>query len=62
MTEKTKLGTYLNKIGLKQVWIAEKTGIHSTEISRIVSGRINPTEKEMAVIAEVLNVSVSEIF
>jgi len=33
--------------GRKNNWLAEKTGIHYSEISRIVSGRLIPTDTQL---------------
>lgn len=33
--------------GRRNKWLCEKTGIHSSEISRIISGRLIPTEKQL---------------
>ena len=33
--------------GRRNKWLSEKTGIHSSEISRIISGRLTPTEKQL---------------
>lgn len=32
--------------GRRNKWLCEKTGIHSSEISRIITGRLIPTEKQ----------------
>jgi len=34
-------------------WLADKTKIHESEISRIVSGRLTPTEKQLTEIKAV---------
>lgn len=33
--------------GRKNRWLAEKTKIHESEISRIISGRLKPTQKQL---------------
>ena len=33
--------------GRRNIWLSEKTGIHSSEISRIINGRLIPTEKQL---------------
>lgn len=33
--------------GRRNNWLSEKTGIHSSEISRIINGRLIPTEKQI---------------
>lgn len=39
-------------------WLHKKTLIAESEISRILSGRLTPTEKQLEKINEVLNLSV----
>jgi hypothetical protein len=33
--------------GRTNQWLVEKTGIHASEISRILTGRVNPTDIQM---------------
>jgi hypothetical protein len=33
--------------GRTNQWLVEKTGIHASEISRILTGRVNPTDVQM---------------
>lgn len=33
--------------GRKNKWLSEKSGIQPSEISRIVSGRLNPTDNQL---------------
>jgi hypothetical protein len=33
--------------GRKNNWLVEKTGIHSSEISKILNGRLTPTDKQL---------------
>jgi len=38
--------------GRKNNWLVEKTGIHASEISRILSGRLVPTSAQLDKIRE----------
>lgn len=42
--------------------IAEMAGIHPAELSRIITGRTNPTEAEEKAIAKALRQSVDALF
>lgn len=42
------------RVGLSQAALGREAGIHPTTISQIESGRINPSEKELERITDVL--------
>ena len=48
--------------GLKGVDVCRMTGIPDHILSRILTGRINPTEQERVLIAGALKKQVSELF
>ena len=57
-----RLQEVINKNGLKQNWIAEKTGIDAATFSKILNGIHNPTKAQMQNIADILNVNINDIF
>lgn len=57
-----RLQEVINKNGLKQNWIAEKTGIDAATFSKILNGIHNPSLEQVQKIAEVLGVDVNDIF
>uniref|UniRef100_A0A6H1ZR80 Putative DNA binding, helix-turn-helix domain containing protein n=1 Tax=viral metagenome TaxID=1070528 RepID=A0A6H1ZR80_9ZZZZ len=47
---------------MTQKSLAERAAINCTSLSRIITGRMNPTEDETRRISEVLGVPVEELF
>ena len=56
-----KLAKMLIEKNIKQVELAEKTGISKTHVHRIISGKSNGSVKWWKEAAEILGVDVSEI-
>ncbi len=44
-----------------QEWLADRSGIHSTEISNIECGNRNPTYRAMRMISMALGISLAEL-
>lgn len=66
MTQRVRIATPLRKViddeGRKQSWLSERAGIDQPTLSRIVNGRLNPTEGEQLAIAAALERPVAELF
>lgn len=59
---KCRLGEILKERGIKQIWLAEQVGIHKTNINNLVSGKTEPKLATAYSIAEVLGLSVYDIW
>lgn len=62
MSDKSKLKIVIENSGLKQKWIGIQAGIAETDFSKIVNGKMDPTEEQKAAIAEVLNDTIENLF
>lgn len=62
VVEMTKLKVWLVERGIKQTWLVEKTGLHSTWINKIVNGKGTPNIHDAMKIARVLNATVEELW
>lgn len=61
MTINTKLKEYLLQKGIKAVFITEKTGFTSSQLSNMLNGKRKITAEELSKICKALNVN-AEIF
>lgn len=61
-TENKKIKHALIDLEMTQAELSEEAKISQAEISKIISGRINPTDAEKKKIAKALNTTVKKIF
>ncbi len=54
------LENWLNREGRKQLWLADRIGVHPSMISHIVTGKRKPTRAQAAKIAEVTGLRIWE--
>lgn len=52
-----KLRSYLRDHGIKQIWLAEKTGITKSKLSTILTGQSSLNVDDFAIICSALNTS-----
>lgn len=57
-----KLKTILFQRNLKQWQLAQMVGIHETNLSKIMIGRLEPSEKLMKKICKALRIKKSELY
>ena len=57
-----RLQAEIDRQGLKQNWIAEKTGIDTATFSKILNGIQNATQGQAQDIASILGVYTNDIF
>lgn len=57
---RSALDAFLSERGTKQAWLAEKTGIQASDISRIVNG-MHPGRKRARAIAKALGTTCTEL-
>ena len=57
-----RLQDEIDRKGLKQNWIAERTGIDTATFSKILNGIHNVTPDQALAIANVIGVNVNDIF
>jgi hypothetical protein len=62
MKKPTKLKLAIVQSGLCQKWVAEAAEMDETVVSRIVTGRYNPTPLERIRLARVIQKPVGELF
>ncbi|WAH38635.1 helix-turn-helix transcriptional regulator [Alicyclobacillus dauci] len=62
MENKTRLKKILEDNGIKQEWLANKAGLNSNTLSRVVTGRHLPTLRVAQKIARALNTTVDELW
>jgi lambda repressor-like predicted transcriptional regulator len=58
----TPLKQFLRSEGRRQNWLAEQASIDPATLSRIVTGRLIPTERERAAIASALGCDVADLW
>lgn len=61
MAQRTALKRHLEETGRRQRWLAERVGIHESQLSRIVNG-MHCDEATQAAIARELGTTVDELF
>ena len=57
-----KLEKKIEQSGLKKVYVAMMARVHPSELSHILSGRINATSEEKKGLAKALKCKVNDIF
>lgn len=62
MVVKNKLKEILEQRGLKQVWLAEKVGLHRGTLNNIISNKYNTSLEVAFKIAHELNMNMEDIF
>ncbi|GMA50104.1 hypothetical protein GCM10025857_14610 [Alicyclobacillus contaminans] len=62
MKNKTRLKQLIEENGIKQEWLAQRAGVNSNTLSRIVTGRHLPTLRIAQRIARALNTTVDELW
>ena len=62
MTPNLKLKMAMFQTGRKQYWIAHNARIEPTRLSKIITGRTDPTRDEMIRIAKLLGRPVEKLF
>lgn len=62
MDARTPLQAVLREEGRRQSWLAERVGVHESEISRIVNRGLIPSDAVKQSIADALGKSVDELF
>ncbi len=58
----TPLKRILQDEGRRQAWLAERAGLDQATLSRIVTGRLVPTDREREAIAKALGRDVDELW
>jgi DNA-binding XRE family transcriptional regulator len=58
----TKLKQELIERGIKQNWLAQRTGINESILSLIISGKYNPDERQKNNIAAAIEMDVDDLF
>ncbi len=56
-----KIKEIMSERGVTSAWLAEKVGISKVAVSNIVTGKSSPSLDNLLKIAEVLNVSITEL-
>ncbi|ENZ31877.1 MULTISPECIES: helix-turn-helix transcriptional regulator [Clostridium] len=59
---KNKIKEFITKKGLKVMFVIEKVGLSTSSFYEIMNGKAVPSLKNARKIAEVLNVSLDELF
>ena len=59
---KNKIKEFITKQGLKVMFVIEKVGLSTSSFYEIMNGKAVPSLKNARKIAEVLNVSLDELF
>ncbi|MBN3451421.1 transcriptional regulator [Clostridium botulinum] len=62
MTVKNNLKEILKDRGIKQVWLAEQVGVNRKTLNNTINNKYNPSLELALKIAEVLNMSIHDIF
>lgn len=59
---KNKIKEFITKKGLKVMFVIEKVGLSTSSFYEIMNGKAVPSLKNARKIAEVLNISLDELF
>ncbi|HCL4447279.1 TPA: helix-turn-helix transcriptional regulator [Clostridium botulinum] len=62
MQVKNNLKEILKDRGIKQVWLAEQVGVNRKTLNNTINNKYNPSLELALKIAEVLNMSIHDIF
>lgn len=60
-TFRTDLQRILFEEGRKQTWLSDRTGIHASNLSQIVTGRLMANQNQAEAIAEALGREIHEL-